>query len=108
MTIALDYLDRRYRRGCRIVGSDGSIEWSWADEVVRVLTADGERAIAAPSDVAPSYREQARAFVGAVANGALAPEASPLASALEGLHAVRVVDAARAASADGRRIALAP
>jgi predicted dehydrogenase len=107
-TIALDYLDRRYRRGCRIVGSEGSVEWSWADERVRVLTADTEQTLSAPSDVAMSYRDQAREFLAAVANGALQPETSRLGSALEGLHAVRVVDAARAASADGRRIALAP
>ena len=107
-TIALDYVDRRYRRACRIVGSEGSVDWSWADERVRVLTSDTERTLSAPSDVAPSYRDQARDFLAAVRHGALQPEASPLASALEGLHAVRVVDAARTASADGRRIALAP
>jgi predicted dehydrogenase len=105
-TIALDYLDRRYRRGCRVVGSEGSVEWSWADEHVRVLTGGAERALAAPSDVASSYREQARDFLAAVKRGALRPEVSPLAAASEALHAVRVVDAARVASAEGRRVAL--
>jgi len=107
-TIELDYLDRRYRRGCRIVGAEGSIEWRWADERVQVLTADGERAFPAPSDVAPTYRDQARAFLVAVGRGAVDPASSPLADARAGLHAVRVVDAARASSADGRRVSLVP
>jgi predicted dehydrogenase len=107
-TVELDYLDRRYRRGCRIVGSEASIEWRWADEQVRVLSAGGERAIATPSDVAPSYRDQARAFLAAVARGRLHAAESPLADGRAGLHAVRIIDAARASSADGRRVALVP
>jgi predicted dehydrogenase len=106
-TVELDYLDRRYRRGCRVVGADGSIDWRWADERVQVLTADGERSFPAPCDVAPTYRDQARAFLAATARGELDP-ASPLADARAGLHAVRVVDAARASSADGRRVTLVP
>jgi predicted dehydrogenase len=105
-TFALDYLDRRYRRGCRIVGSDGSVDWSWADERVRVLTASGEREVAVPSDVAPTYRDQTRAFLAAIADGALGPGTSPLATCAEGIKAVRLVDAARAASAHGERVAL--
>jgi predicted dehydrogenase len=106
-TVTLDYLDRRYRRGCRVVGSEGSVEWRWEDERVRVLTADDERSVPAPADVGPTYRDQARAFLAAVARGRLDGD-SPLAGARAGLHAVRVVDAARASSADGRRVALVP
>lgn len=30
----LDYVQRPYRRSCRIVGSEGTLEWNWADERV--------------------------------------------------------------------------
>jgi predicted dehydrogenase len=102
-TIDLDFLDRSYRRGIRIVGSDGSVDWSWAREDVRVLAAGSERVIAAPSDVAPSYGEQMRAFLASVRARRLAP---PLCDLAAGLRAVRVADAARASARDGSRVDL--
>lgn len=107
-TIELDYLDRAYRRGCRIVGSEASVEWNWERERIRVLGADGtRRELAAPSDVAPAYRRQTGAFLAAVRDGAI-PAGSPLCDGEQGARAVVLADAARAShAADGRRVTLA-
>jgi predicted dehydrogenase/RimJ/RimL family protein N-acetyltransferase len=88
-TVTLDYLDRAYHRGARIVGSDATVAWEWtADEVV---VSDGwsVRRIPAPSDVAPTYRAELGAFLGSVREGR-APD----------------IDAARASHAAGRRVAV--
>jgi predicted dehydrogenase len=89
-TIALDYLDRDYRRGCRLVGSEGSVEWRWGPDF----------------DVQDAYRAQTAAFLEAVRDGGI-PEGSPLCDGTAGAHAVAICDAARASHADGgRRVAL--
>lgn len=103
-TIDLDFLDRSYRRGMRVVGGEGSVDWSWQREDVRVLSADDERVIAAPSDVAPSYRAQLRAFLTSVRERRLEPTMCDLAA---GLRAVRIADAARrSAAGKGVRVRL--
>ena len=102
-TIDLDFLDRSYRRGIRVVGTDGSVDWSWRREDVRILTAEQERVIPAPSDVAPSYRAQMRAFLASVRERHLAPTLCDLAT---GLLAVRIADAARVSAATGSRVRL--
>ncbi|WP_051470945.1 Gfo/Idh/MocA family protein [Patulibacter minatonensis] len=101
-TIALDYVDRGYRRGLRVVGTEGSLAWAWEDAEVRLTTADGERRIPAPSPAAETYARQMRHLLAAAAGG----PTDPLCSLDEGRDAVRVVDAARVASADGRRVTL--
>lgn len=107
-SIALDYLDRSYRRGCRIVGSEASVEWSWPDERIRVLHADGrveERA--APSAVDPTYSAQLSAFVALAGGGGRAAVArSGLVSGEEASRTMRLLDAARESARDGRRVTL--
>lgn len=107
-TVVLDYLDRSYRRGCRIVGSDGSVDWRWDREQVVVLRAGREPEVrAAPSDVGPSYRQQLAAFLEACAIGDV-PADSALCTAAAAAHGVSVADAARAsARATGGRVAVA-
>ena len=104
-TVTLDYVDRSYRRGCRVVGSEASVEWRWDRERVVVLRpnrAPEERP--APSEVAPTYRRQTAAFLDAVAQGAIAP-GSGLCDAAAGAHSVAIADAARrSAAAGGRRM----
>ncbi len=106
-TITLDYLDRAYRRGGRIVGSEGSVDWRWDAERVTVFGAGGERSEQpAPSAVDGSYRAQIAAFLAAVEQGAI-PAGSPLCDGAAGAHAVAIADAARRSEADGaRRIAV--
>jgi predicted dehydrogenase len=103
-TVALDYVDRAYRRGCRIVGSEGSVDWRWDRQQAVVLRPSGDpETVSAPSDVAPSYGRQTAAFLDAVAAGAI-PNGSALCDAASGVHSVAVADAARrSAVAEGRR-----
>ena len=81
-TVSLDYYDRTYHRGARIVGSEGTLAWDWTD----------------PSDAGPTYVEELRAFI----------EAGPRTTVAEARHALEIVDAARAsAQTDGARVAIA-
>jgi predicted dehydrogenase/RimJ/RimL family protein N-acetyltransferase len=102
--VSVDYIDRSYTRGCRIVGSEGALHWSWEDQLLTRHDASGaahRRAV--PSDVAPTYRTQLERFLAATREGA--PPPVPAASAQQVLA---VIDAARISSRDGRRVTLAP
>lgn len=97
--LTLDYLDRSYDRGCRIVGTAGTVEWSWPGACVRTLDADGETTVLdSPSDVSPTYVAEIAAFLSAASGGT-----GDLTSGADGRHAVAVVDAARRSSRTGRR-----
>jgi predicted dehydrogenase len=94
-TVSLDYLDRDYHRGCRIVGSECTIAWDWAAERVRI----GERGLSVPADVAPTYVAELEDFLEAVARGA-----APAAPAASAAHVLQVVGAARQSAAEGRSV----
>lgn len=103
----LDYVDRSYRRGCRIVGSEGSVAWSWHEQHIVVYGPGREEDVRrTPSEVAPSYVEQMETFVGAVRDGASSTEGLRLVSGAEALEVLSVVDAARESAATGRRVEL--
>jgi predicted dehydrogenase len=105
----LDYLDRSYRRGCRIVGSEGSVAWSWHEEHIVVYGRDGaEEVRPTPSDVAPSYREQFAAFLSAVTRERPQLDDTGLVTGSEALRVLRIVDAARESSQRGCRVAVTP
>jgi len=102
--VTVNYFDRSYTRGCRIVGSCGTLHWSWEDEQLTHYDASGtssQRAV--PSDVAPAYRHQMERFLTAVRYGSPAPV-----PAAEARHVLSVLDAARNSSRDGRRVTLMP
>jgi predicted dehydrogenase/RimJ/RimL family protein N-acetyltransferase len=102
--VAVDYFDRSYTRGCRIVGSAGTLRWSWEEEsITRHDRSGAARRSSAPSDVAPTYRAQLERFLQAVRDGGPAPV--PPASAQQVLA---VIDAARVSSREDRRVELAP
>jgi predicted dehydrogenase/RimJ/RimL family protein N-acetyltransferase len=102
--VCVDYLDRCYTRGCRIVGSTGTLHWSWEEQMLTCHYASGTtRQHVVPSDVAPTYRAQLERFLRAAREGAQAPV--PATSAQQVLA---VIDAARSSSRNGRRVALAP
>lgn len=78
-TVSLDYYDRVYHRGARIVGAAATLAWDWTD----------------PSDAGATYVDELHAFL----NGG---ERTTVA---EARHALEIVDAARAsAQADGARV----
>jgi predicted dehydrogenase/RimJ/RimL family protein N-acetyltransferase len=102
--ISVDYLDRSYTRGCRIVGSNGTLRWSWEEQCLIQYDAAGASARRElTSDVAPTYRMQLERFLKAVSDGATAPV-----PAVEAQRTLAVLDAARISSRGGRRVTLAP
>jgi predicted dehydrogenase/RimJ/RimL family protein N-acetyltransferase len=102
--VAVDYFDRSYTRGCRIVGSDGTLHWSWEEaRLTRRDASGGSSRRAVPSDVAPAYRRQLERFLDAVEE-----RSPPPVPAGQARQVLAVLDAARASSRDGRRVTLAP
>jgi predicted dehydrogenase/RimJ/RimL family protein N-acetyltransferase len=102
--VAVDYIDHAYTRGCRLVGSEGTIEWSWESQLLTCYDSSGvpsRRELR--SDVAPTYRAQLDRFLRAVREGALAPV-----PASEAQRTLAVIDAARVSCQDGHRVGLAP
>jgi predicted dehydrogenase/L-amino acid N-acyltransferase YncA len=90
-SITLDYVDRTYHRGCRLVGEMGTVDWDWTRGTVRLHRADGstiESSVA--TDVGPTYVSQMRRFLGVVRG-----EARPLVSIADARAALEVVDAIR-------------
>ena len=102
--IVVDYFDRSYTRGCRIVGSDATLHWSWEQER---LTRDGgaggcqEQRIA--SDISPTYVRELERFLAAIAQGADAPV-----PAADARQVLAVLDAARTSAREERTVRLAP
>jgi len=100
--LSLDYLDRSYDRGCRLVGSEGTVSWSYSDGRVMLETDCGPPAgTSVPRDVAGTYLAEIGAFIDAAASSA--PTST---TADEGLAALRVVEAARDSAAGARRVAV--
>ncbi len=102
--VAVDYFDRSYTRGCRIVGSEGTLHWSWEDQRLTHHDATGTSSeLEVPSDVSPAYRRQLERFLAAVIEGS-----PPPVPAAQARRVLAVLDAARASSQLGRRVTPAP
>lgn len=100
--VSLDYLDRSYDRGCRIVGSEGTLVWSWPERLPRVIRPGAVTPGPEPAfDVADTYVELVRNFLEA-ARG----EQAQLASASEAQSCLSVVDAARVSAAERRTVTI--
>jgi predicted dehydrogenase len=80
--VALDYLDRDYHRGCRVVGSE------------RTLTCT-----LTPEDIGLTYEAEIEHFLA---------RRAPRVPAAEAVHVLEVADAARASAAQGRRVTVGP
>jgi len=114
--VTVDYFDRSYHRGCRIVGGRATAHWSWERERVTVRGGEPgaetshERAV--PADVAPAYRRQMERFLGAISGAGGAPGAGGSVDGVVGAREARevlaVIDAVASSSRQGRRVAIAP
>jgi predicted dehydrogenase len=94
VSVALDYLSRAYRRGIEVVGSEGTVRYDWAREILELETGDGcTRETIAP-DVDHAYACEARAFVAWISGGPPLPVPAPV-----GLTSLRLADAIRAHAA---------
>ena len=108
-SVTLDYLDRSYHRGCRVVGEEGTIEWSWQEEAVVLHTAQGSpRRLEAKSDVSPTYRAQMEAFLDEARGEAPGRRDMSLSTMGEAAQVLALADAARTASDSGAAVEVAP
>jgi len=100
--VHLDSLQRAYARGGKLVGTDGTLVWDFA-EGVRVYDA-ARRAwhphplVANPNDM---YIEEIRQFLACVQDGA-----APPVSGHDGRRALEIALAARVSAREGREVAL--
>jgi predicted dehydrogenase len=69
VSIELDYLSRRYRRGIEVVGSTATARFDWARAVIEVEDPGGVRTEPVTADVATSYVDEAAAFLRFVGGG---------------------------------------
>lgn len=101
-TVDLSYLDPVYRRSCVVVGAEATARWDWTSGTIS-LEQDGRapHVLDVRADVGDTYRAELEDFVEAVEAGRL-----PVTSADDGLAALRVVDALRKSSKEGKRVRL--
>lgn len=94
--VTLDFLRHDTTRSCTVIGTKGTLRWNGIAGTVELLLAGGvwETAAALPVERDESYAAEWRHFLTCVASGG-----TPLISGADGLAVMRIVDAARAASA---------
>jgi predicted dehydrogenase len=101
-SIHIDYLDRRYRRGCRIIGSEGTVAWSWQDEEVVLYRPGADPELeGSPSDVAPTYTLELERFMSAASGDTLSLAGTGLTPGSEGCAALAVIETARESAEHG-------
>ena len=100
-TIHLDLLARSAYRGCRLVGTDGTLEWNGSAQEVRQFDAGRKEwtvlASTATTDRNEMYLSQLRHFLKSVETGA-----DPLETAAGARSTLQVIEAARLSAAEGR------
>ncbi len=103
--IGIDYFDQAYHRGCRIVGSEGSVEWSWERGRVEVFAERGAspEVLRTECDADAMYRAELSDFLEAIETGR-----GPATGASEGADALAVVEAARESARTGRAVDVQP
>lgn len=105
-SVHLNFVQRDYRRACRIVGGLGTLYWDWGMKRVDVFGPDGARARSIPEpdgwQVNDMYRDEMAYFLQAAAG--VRPAVNPLAEAQETLRLALEVRAWGA----GRREAARP
>ena len=79
--IALDYLSRRYRRGVEVVGTDATVRFDWARQVLEVEDAEQLTSEPDATPVARSYELEAEHFLAFVAGDAAPSVDGPTAAA---------------------------
>jgi len=101
--VHLDYLQRAYRRNLQVIGDVGVIVWDYPTGAVSVAGSDGrtETTAIGDGDANLMYVEELRHFV-----RCLEGREAPMVDGLEALRSLRVVEAARASSRDGRWVRL--
>jgi predicted dehydrogenase len=93
ISVDLDYLSRRYRRGVEIIGTDATARFDWARAVIEIETAADVRTRAIDTAVDPTYIQAAEQFLSVI-------EGRPNESAtgLDGIRSIELVEAVEAVS----------
>lgn len=100
-SIHLDYLQRAYRRQCRLSGARGTLEWDWDRHVVRLYKAETKRWTELPfvfPDANQMYVDEMRHFL-----DCLAGKARPAQGLGEARLALEVALAAKESTATDKR-----
>lgn len=101
----LDYVQRVYRRNLQVIGDAGTILWDYPAHSVTVLAPDGaqdrEDFRAEDGDPNAMYLEEMRHFTRCVRE-----RGSPLVDGREALRSLTLVEAAKRAAREGRRVRL--
>ena len=101
-TVSLDMLQRSYARRCKLVGSEGSIEWDLKGGLRLFRASEGEWKSWSPApDLNAMYVDELREFLAAVRTGT-----GPAAGADDARSTLAIALAAKQASAERREIAL--
>jgi predicted dehydrogenase len=104
-SVDLDYLDRAYRRGCRVAGSEASAEWDCSDGHVRLLRpGHAPERWDAPCEFDSTYRTEIDCFVGAVREGRTSLDGLPLVDGREALAVLEIAGAARRSAESGQSV----
>jgi predicted dehydrogenase len=101
--VHLDYLQRAYRRNLQIIGDRATILWDYPAHAVVVCGPDTPPEVTRLADGDPNdmYLEEMRHFV-----RCLEGRASPVVDGREALRSLRVVEAAKLSSTEGRWVKL--
>jgi predicted dehydrogenase len=93
ITVSLDCLSRRYRRGVEIIGTEQSVRLDWTRRVIEIDRPGGVTTVDADESVEHAYEKQALAFLAWVSGG---PEMAVMAG--DGAEVVVLADAIRDAA----------
>jgi predicted dehydrogenase len=72
-SVHLNFVQRDYRRGCQIIGTEGTISWDFSEDYVRVFGPDGSLRESLPKpegwQINQMYVDEMTHFLAAVRNG---------------------------------------
>lgn len=98
--LLLDYIQRPYRRSCRLVGSKGTLKWSWSDEAIQHYNPEigkwQQSATCGDWSVNEMYFEEMRHFIDCVSR-----DAQTMCPLREGWRDLRIALAAKRAAETG-------
>lgn len=105
VSLRLDYLTRTSRRRMTAFGDAGELAWDGVGQTVTLTSVDGsEHQVVLPQERDEMFSAQAKAFLEALAE----KNSEPLCTLSEADFVMRLCDAARLSSSEGRTVRLGP
>ncbi|MGH9508914.1 MAG: Gfo/Idh/MocA family protein [Terriglobales bacterium] len=102
--VHLDCVQRRYSRGCKLAGTEGTLEWDYTENQVRLYRVADKRSVVFTHEFEANqmYVAELLHFLDSIEHGQ-----ESLSGLVQARQTLKVVLAARASAAAGRRIRLA-